>query len=69
MYHLLPSAVARDQQGVGDAVAAHFATAHAWDAVLKARVSIALLASCFDPPPLCQRIVHLGECGTVACAR
>lgn len=38
MYLLLPQVVAKDQAGVGDAVAAHFATARAWDAALHARV-------------------------------
>lgn len=38
MYLLLPQLVARDQPGVGDAVAHHFATAHTWDRVLHARV-------------------------------
>lgn len=38
MYLLLPQLVARDQAGVGEAVAEHFATAAAWDRVLHARV-------------------------------
>lgn len=39
MYLLLPQVVGRDQQGVAAAVDEHFATAHAWEAVLRARVS------------------------------
>lgn len=38
MYLLLPQLVARDQEGAGEAVAAHFASAAAWDRVLHARV-------------------------------
>lgn len=39
MYLLLPQLVARDQAGVGEAVAAHFATAHAWATAVRERVS------------------------------
>jgi hypothetical protein len=46
MYTLLPQLVGRDQQGVGKEVAAHFATAQAWDSVLLARVSC-MLPCCF----------------------
>lgn len=48
MYQLLPQLVARDQEGVGEAVAAHFATAHAWDHVLRARVRHWLVAGALD---------------------
>ncbi|KAL4458781.1 hypothetical protein ABPG75_013646 [Micractinium tetrahymenae] len=40
MYLLLPQVVASDQQGVAEAVAHHFATAHAWEAVLRARTAL-----------------------------
>lgn len=38
MYLLLPQLVGRDQKGAEEAMAAHFATAHDWNRVLRARV-------------------------------
>lgn len=49
MYLLLPQLVAKDQPGVADVVAAHFATAHAWDAVVRARVSSLAAAAAAQP--------------------
>ncbi|KAL4435890.1 hypothetical protein ABPG77_000652 [Micractinium sp. CCAP 211/92] len=40
MYLLLPHVLGKDQQGVAEAVAEHFATARAWNAVLRARTAL-----------------------------